>query len=109
MKPLRLRYISWFEEPIMAYFAMIYHLVDDYLARRAVFRSEHLGLATQAYARGELVMGGAFSEPADKALLIFRAEDKSVAEAFANSDPYVLGGLVKHWEVRPWNVAIGNN
>ena len=93
----------------MAYFAMIYHLADDYLARRPAFRAEHLGLASQAYARGDLVMGGAFSEPADKALLIFRADNKSVAEAFAKNDPYVLNGLVKRWEVHPWNVVIGNN
>jgi uncharacterized protein len=92
----------------MPYFAMIYHLVDDYIARRAAFRAEHLGLAAAAHAKGELLFGGAFSDPADQALLIFRADDKVVAETFAKSDPYVLNGLVKSWEVHGWNVVIGN-
>src|SRR6266567_1598770 len=36
------------------------------------------------------------------------AADKSKVEAFARKDPYVVNGLVKKWEVRPWNVVIGN-
>ena len=92
----------------MAYFALVYELVDDYIERRAAFRAEHLKLAADSHARGELLMGGAFAEPADKALLIFRAEDRSVPEAFVREDPYVLNGLVKSWKVRPWTVAIGN-
>jgi len=92
----------------VAYFALVYELVDDYIERRAAFRAEHLKLAADSHARGELLMGGAFAEPADKALLIFRAEDRSVPEAFVREDPYVLNGLVKSWKVRPWTVAIGN-
>jgi uncharacterized protein YciI len=91
----------------MPYFALIYELVDDYLARRATFRQEHLGLAAAAHQRGEIVLAGAFAEPCDRALLIFRAADPSTAEAFARNDPYVLNGLVKRWEVRPWTVVIG--
>lgn len=92
----------------MAYFAMIYELVDDYMARRGAFREEHLKLAADAQTRGELVLGGAFADPPDKALMIFRASDSKVAESFARSDPYVTNGLVKRWEVRPWTVVIGN-
>lgn len=92
----------------MAYFAMIYDLVDDYMARRGAFREQHLKMAADAQNRGELVLGGAFADPPDKALLIFRANDSKTAESFANSDPYVTNGLVKRWEVRPWTVVIGN-
>ena len=92
----------------MPYFALIYHLFDDYMERRAPLRSQHLALANLAHARGELVLAGAFSEPADKALLVFHGADKSVAELFAKNDPYIINGLVKHWEVRPWTVVIGN-
>jgi len=92
----------------MAYFAVIYDLVDDYIERRAALRAEHLKLAADAKARGELVMGGAFAEPPDHALLIFRAEDRSVPEAFVRADPYVRHGLVRNWVVRPWTVVIGN-
>ena len=92
----------------MAYFAVIYDLVDDYIERRAAFRAEHLKLAAESHARGELLLGGAFAEPPDHALLIFRAEDRSVPEAFVRADPYVRHGLVKSWVVRPWTVVIGN-
>ena len=90
----------------MAYFAMIYDLVDDYMARRGAFREEHLKMAADAHARGELLLGGAFADPPDKALMIFRVDDSKVAESFARKDPYVINGLVKRWEVRPWTVVI---
>ena len=40
--------------------------------------------------------------------LVFHVDDKSKVEAFARKDPYVLNGLAKKWEVRPWNVVVGN-
>lgn len=92
----------------MSYYALIYELVDDYIERRAQFRAEHLKLAADSHARGELLMAGAFAAPPDNALLIFRAEDRSVPEAFVRQDPYVIHGLVKSWKVRPWTVVIGN-
>ena len=91
----------------MAYFALIYDVVADYLEKRVQFREEHLGLARKAHEAGELVMAGAFTEPSDRALFVFRGADKSAAEAFAKSDPYVKNGLVKKWEARSWNVVIG--
>jgi hypothetical protein len=41
---------------------------------------------------GELVLGGALTEPVDTALLLFKGDSPRVAEAFAESDPYVLNG-----------------
>jgi uncharacterized protein YciI/heme-degrading monooxygenase HmoA len=92
----------------MNYYALLYELVDDMVTRRAPFREQHLALARESRERGELVLGGALSEPVDRALLVFYADDKSKVEAFAREDPYVLNGLVKKWEVRPWNVVVGN-
>jgi uncharacterized protein YciI len=92
----------------MNYYALLYELVDDMVRRRVPFREEHLRLAREARERGELVLAGALSEPVDRALLVFHAEDKSKVESFARKDPYVLNGLVKKWEVRPWNVVVGN-
>jgi uncharacterized protein YciI len=89
------------------YYVLIYHLTDDYLARRGAFRAEHLQLAADAQSRGELVLGGATSDPADTALLVWRAEDSTVVESFVNSDPYVKNGLIARWEIRPWTVVIG--
>jgi uncharacterized protein YciI len=86
---------------------LIYDLVDDYLERRGALRPEHLGLAEAAHERGELLMAGALAEPADRAVLLFRGDDASVAESFVTADPYVREGLVRGWEVRPWTVVIG--
>ena len=87
--------------------ALTYELVDDYLDRRPPLREEHLGLAKDAQARGELVMAGAFTEPADRALLVWATEDESVVRAFVDADPYVRNGLVSSWSIRKWNVVIG--
>ena len=86
---------------------LIYDLVDDYLDRRPPLRDEHLGLATAAHERGELVMAGALADPPDRAVLLFKAGDAGPAEAFAAADPYVEAGLVTRWRVRSWTVVIG--
>jgi uncharacterized protein len=91
----------------MQYFALIYYVIDDYVERRAEFRHDHLQLAQAAHGRGELVLAGAFADPVDRALLVFRAPDRSTVEEFARNDPYVTNGLVTRWEVRPWTVVIG--
>lgn len=92
----------------MNYYALLYYVVDDFVTRRAAYREEHLRLVREAHRRGELLLAGAFTDPADRALLVFRAPDRSVAEDFARNDPYVTRGLVTRWEVRPWAVVIGN-
>jgi uncharacterized protein len=93
----------------MNYFALLYEVVDDYVARRGMYREEHLRLARAAQARGELLLGGAFTDPIDRALLVFRAPDRSVVEDFVRHDPYVTNGLVTRWEIRPWAVVVGNS
>ena len=91
----------------MAYYVLIYDTVKDYIARREVYRDEHLAYARAAHERGELVMAGALDEPPDSALLIFRGDGPEVAEAFATDDPYVKNGLIARWQVRPWVVVFG--
>lgn len=93
----------------MTYFAMFYYVVDDFLSRRSAYREEHLRLAREAHRRGELVLAGALTDPADRALLVFRAMERSTVEEFARNDPYVTNGLVTRWEVRPWAVVIGED
>jgi len=83
-----------------------YDVVDDYLARRAEFRAEHLALATAAHERGELVLAGAF-DPPDGAALVFRADERSVVESFVDADPYVRSGIVTSWRIRSWTVVVG--
>src|SRR5207248_10626675 len=95
------------ERDAMNFYALVYHVVKDFVARRAPYREEHLRLAQEAHRRGELLLAGAFTDPTDQALLVFRTAERSVVEAFARHDPYVIQGLVTHWEVRSWAVVIG--
>ena len=92
----------------MKYFALFYDVVDDFASRRSAYREDHLRLAREAQRRGELLLAGAFTEPADRALLVFRTAERSTVEEFARNDPYVTSGLVTRWEVRPWAVVIGD-
>jgi uncharacterized protein len=82
-------------------------VVPDYVEQRVKFRDEHLRLAREAHQRGDLVLAGAFAEPTDGAVLVFRGASTEPAEAFAKADPYVKNGLVKSWRVRKWNTVIG--
>ena len=92
----------------MNYYALFYYVVDNFVARRAEYRKDHLELVREAHRRGELLLAGAFTDSADRALLVFRAPERSVAEDFARNDPYVIKGLVTRWEVRSWAVVIGD-
>ena len=91
------------------HYILLYQFSPDYLERRGQYRNEHLKLAWEAHARGELVLAGAFSEPADGAAAIFRADSIDVARQFALADPYVRAGLVTDWQVRPWTTVVGDD
>ena len=90
------------------HYVLLYEVVDDYIARRAPFREEHLRLAKEAHERGEVVLAGALADPADGAMLVFRGPTSESAEAFAKADTYVRNGVVKQWRVRKWNTVVGD-
>jgi|GEM_PF-174582 hypothetical protein len=91
------------------HYLLIYRVADGYLQRREQYRGTHLALAQAAVQRGELILGGALSEPADQALLLFQGDTPEAARNFAESDPYVQNGLVHSWEVRPWLTVVGRD
>lgn len=89
------------------HYLLIYDAVPDYADRRGPFRSAHLALARAAVDRGELVLGGAFANPADGSVLLFKGASPAAAEAFAAADPYVANGLITRWRVREWTTVVG--
>jgi uncharacterized protein len=91
----------------MKHFALIYDVVESFVERRLPFRPAHLQLLREAEGRGFLRFAGPLGDPPDGALLVFRADEAADVEAFARLDPYVAGGLVTAWRVRPWNIVIG--
>ncbi len=88
------------------HYILFYDVVSDYVERRTQFREAHLKHAQAAVNRGELVLGGALSDPTDMAVIVFTTEP--AAETFAKADPYVLNGLVKSWRARKWNTVVGS-
>jgi len=93
----------------MNYYVLFYDVVDDYMERRTEFREEHLKLVRELYDQGDLLLGGALADPADRVLLVFRTGNMEVINEFVHKDPYVKNGLVARWKIRPWTVVIGNS
>jgi uncharacterized protein YciI len=91
----------------MKYYALFYDVVENFADGRMPYREAHLGLVKAAHQRGDIVMAGALGDPLEQALIVFRVEDASIPEDFATHDPYVIKGLVKRWQVKPWNVVVG--
>lgn len=89
------------------YYLLFYDFVEQMLERRTPFRAEHLRLAREAHARGDLFLAGAFAEPTDGAVFIFRCDQIATVEDFVAHDPYVANGLVTGWRIRPLQVGVG--
>ncbi len=90
------------------YYILFYKTVENYKEKRMPFREEHLVLAKDAYEKGFLIMAGAYDDVADGAALVFKADSPQIVEEFAKKDPYVKNGLITEWNIRAWNVVIGN-
>lgn len=90
------------------YYILFYKTVENYTEKRTPYRAEHLAYAQNFQENGHLVMAGALTDPADGAVLVFKSDSPETARAFALNDPYVKNGLITEWEVREWNVVIGN-
>jgi uncharacterized protein YciI len=93
----------------MTHFLLFYDVAPDYLDRRGEFRGVHLEKAWASHRRGELMLGGALSDPIDGAVLLFRADSIAVVEDFARTDPYVVNGVVVRWRVREWTTVVGDD
>jgi uncharacterized protein YciI len=91
------------------HYLLFYEFVPEYLERRGQYRNAHLTLAWDSNERGELVLGGAYADPADGALLLFKGDSPDVAARFAEADPYVRAGLVTRWHVRTWTTVAGTD
>ena len=94
-------------DSVVPHYLLFYDVVEDYVTRRAPLRAAHLGHAQTFVERGELILGGALSQPVDAAVLLFQGDSAAVAERFAESDPYVKEGIVRRWWVREWTTVVG--
>lgn len=91
----------------MKHFLLFYDAGPDYAEKRAPHRALHLAHARAAVARGELLLGGALTDPVDASVLLFKAASAEAVRAFAEADPYVTQGVVSGWRVREWTTVVG--
>jgi uncharacterized protein YciI len=91
------------------HYVLFYEYAPDYLERRANYRDAHLRLAWAAHERGELILGGAFSDNLSGGMLLFRCDSPEVPLQFAAEDPYVTNRVVVRHHVRPWMTVVGKD
>lgn len=91
------------------YFILTYYTVDNYVEKRKPYRSEHLELLEVELKKKHIILGGALSDPADQAIIVWKVNDRKIIEDFVKNDPYVKNGLISKHEIRSWNVVIGNS
>jgi uncharacterized protein YciI len=91
------------------YWILFYDYADDYMERRTPIRPKHFAWANEFRDRGELMMAGAYADPADGAALVFKADSRDTVERFVAGDPYNHEGLVKNHHIREWTVVLGGD
>ena len=91
------------------HYLLFYETSQDYITRRKEFRDEHLALAWKSVKKGELILGGAYNDPVDGALLLFKGNSPEVVYEFVKADPYIKNGLVTRWSVREWTTVVGED
>ena len=89
-------------------FAVLVTYVPNSVERRAPYREAHLAHARALRDAGHLALGGAFADPVDGALLVYRAESRAQVEAWVADDPYMRAGLWPEVTIREWTVVIGD-
>jgi len=80
-----------------------YESFDDAIARSPDELAAHIAHSKELYARGTLLMAGAFlnnpQEPLSTMAVLTTRED---AEEYIRGDPFVLKGMVSKWYIREW-------
>ncbi|HZZ29485.1 MAG TPA: YciI family protein [Pirellulales bacterium] len=90
------------------HYLLSYEKALDHAQREPPHQAAHRDHVRSALSRGELVLGGPLLDPADGSnMLLFRADSASAVEKFAKTDPYVTGGIITRWHIRPWQTVCG--
>jgi uncharacterized protein len=84
---------------------LFYEYVEDMAERRGPYREAHLDKIRAEREAGRIVMAGALGDPPHGGALVFTGVGADAINAFADSDPYVIAGLVTARRIEPWNVV----
>ena len=89
-------------------FVLTYKYIPSIVDARSPFRSAHLTLAKSYLLSGTLVAAGPFQPASLGAQFIFRNTTEKDVEDFVKLDPYVKNNLVTEYDIKEWNIVIGN-
>jgi hypothetical protein len=82
-----------------------YSPVEDFLPLARQHGAAHQARLRQFADRGVLLMAGPLDDPpSGAALAVFTTRE--AAEEFAAEDPFVTGGVVASWRIRPWREVL---
>lgn len=84
-----------------------YTYVDGMAEKRGPHRADHLANIKSTEATGKLAVAGAFLNPVDGALFLFKDSTKEEVEEFVKNDQYVKAGLVSKYDVREFGAVVG--
>ena len=85
-------------------YVLLYASADDVASKAPAHYPAHRARLQEFHERGTLVGAGTFGDPqAQGSMGIFTTRE--AAEEFVREDPFVLGGVVRSWEIREWNVV----
>ncbi len=86
-------------------YVMTYRSVPDYLPLAQRHAPAHVARLHEFHGRGVLLMVGTLDDPpTGEAMGVFTTRE--AAEEFIAGDPFVTGGVVAEWTVRPWNEVL---
>lgn len=79
----------------------------DVLERRGPVRPAHLAYLESLHRDGKLLMAGAWTDPVDGALFVYRGESIEQVRSWMADDPYQHAGLFDAVDLREWNIVVG--
>lgn len=92
----------------MKLFAALIDYPANVLERRAPHRAAHLAYLTDLIAHRRALMGGAFADPTEGAIIVYRAASAEEVRRMMDEDPYGKAGLFDRVTIREWNVVVGH-
>ena len=76
--------------------------------RRMMARPEHLEKVALLKKKGEFLLGGAILDDSGKmigSMIVYEFPDRSELDKSLQKEPYIIQGVWKHIEIRPYRLA----
>mmetsp|Transcript_31402 Transcript_31402/g.68662 ORF Transcript_31402/g.68662 Transcript_31402/m.68662 type:complete len:143 (-) Transcript_31402:1102-1530(-) len=86
-------------------FLLEYVYVPEILDKRGPYREEHLAMAKEQIAAGNMKYGGPLNPPTG-AVFLWTCDDPAIIEEYAKKDPYVKAGLVPSYKITEWSILL---